>query len=195
VLKRQQAVSSDMALPHLIFWGRLAPEKALDHALQVVAALRNYIPRVRFQIIGPDRGELPRLLQLVRRLSLEENVFFLGEKSHSEIKALAATSSLYLQTSLFEGMALSVMEAMQLGLVPLVTPVGEISNYCQNGYNALFLKRCDPQASAFEIAKLLADPQWFYELRRNAITTWETAPLYCDHFIYNCREVLECQVS
>ena len=44
------------------------------------------------------------------------------------IKKLA-NASFYLQTSKFEGFAMSVVESMMMGLVPVVTPVGEIGRY------------------------------------------------------------------
>ncbi len=44
-----------------------------------------------------------------------------------------------LQLSDEEGMALSVVEAMNCGLVPIVTPVGEIGKYSQDGVNAIWL--------------------------------------------------------
>ena len=42
-------------------------------------------------------------------------------------------------------MAFSVVEAMQLGLVPVVTAVGEIRAYCHNGQNAVRIET-DEQA-------------------------------------------------
>jgi glycosyltransferase involved in cell wall biosynthesis len=44
-----------------------------------------------------------------------------------------------LQLSNREGMAVSVVEALSSGLVPIVTPVGEIGNYSKDGLNAIWL--------------------------------------------------------
>ncbi len=38
-------------------------------------------------------------------------------------------------------MAISVIEAMQAGLVPIVTPVGEITGYCSDGVNSVFFEK------------------------------------------------------
>ena len=35
---------------------------------------------------------------------------------------------------------MSVVEAMQIGLVPIVTPVGEIARYCVDGKNAVWVQ-------------------------------------------------------
>lgn len=35
-------------------------------------------------------------------------------------------------------MAIAVTEAMQLGLVPIVTDVGEIAHYCKDGKNSIY---------------------------------------------------------
>ena len=55
----------------------------------------------------------------------------------------------------FEGASMSVMDAMQLGLVPIVTTVGEISKYCKHKYNSLVIT--DNQGTFSDIYLLLND--------------------------------------
>ena len=187
VLRYVQAGTQERPSPRFIFWGRLAPEKGLDRAIHIIAALNREIPDVRFQVIGPDCGELPRLLSLVDKLCLGSVVSFLGPKGPQEIQVLASQASFYLQTSVFEGMAISVVEAMQFGLVPVVTPVGEAASYCSDNFNALFVDSNDPMAASKRIHQLLLNPSLYSVLRLRAIDSWSKASNYSDSVITRCR--------
>ena len=63
--------------------------------------------------------------------------FFNSVISENIVKHYAKKCSFFLQLSFYEGFAMSVIEAMQLGLVPVVTNVGEISNYCIDNFNGV----------------------------------------------------------
>ena len=190
VLQRLQPVTPVHAVPEFVFWGRLATEKNLDLSVNLIALLRQSIPDVRFKIIGPDRGQRSHLEQLVAKLGLDQCVSFLGEQTHQNIRLLASQASFYLQTSLFEGMAVSVVEAMQLGLIPVVTPVGEIRSYCSDEFNCMIVNPLHLESVVERISHLMCDQGRFSELRNNAVLTWPLASLYCDDLLNACREIL-----
>lgn len=189
VLQNLKPVSSSRVVPEFLFWGRLAAEKNLDLALNIIALLKTRIPDVNFKVIGPDSGQRPHLERLACNLKLHHNVTFLGRQSHEDILRLAVSGSFYLQSSLFEGVAISVIEAMQLGLVPIVTPVGEISNYCRDDYNSLIIDSLDLELTALRITRLLRDQRLFSVTRDNAIATWASASLYRDDVLTACRAI------
>lgn len=75
---------------------------------------------------------------------------------------------------------MSVVEAMQLGLVPIVTKVGEMQYYCQEGQTGLV---CDPERPGETVARvleLLARPREYHRIRAGAMKHWADAPLYAD---------------
>ncbi|WP_338429757.1 glycosyltransferase [Synechococcus elongatus] len=180
-IKQQDPVTSLEPSPIFIFWGRLATHKRLNHALELFQAIHQQISRAQFWIVGPDGGELETLLKLQDKLRLQHSVKFFGPKLHSEIITLAAQCSFYLQTSELEGLAMSVQEAMQLGLVPVVTPVGEIAHYCRDAINAIFVS--SPDTTAARIAELLNFPNQYRDMRKQAILTWSDVHLYRDQFL------------
>ena len=59
--------------------------------------------------------------------------------SFDKIKNFAKESSFFIQSSFSEGMGISVLESMQLGLVPIVTNVGNIKNYCKDNFNSIII--------------------------------------------------------
>jgi glycosyltransferase involved in cell wall biosynthesis len=95
----------------------------------------------------------------------------------------------YLQTSIYEGMAMSVVEAMQLGLLPVVTPVGEIGSYCRDGGNAVVVNN-DERAVA-DVLHLLTDPAAYGTLRQQAIEEWLDKPLYRESVLAACEALTQ----
>ncbi len=190
LLCSNQPVTPVIPSPLFLFWGRISREKNLRQAISIVAALKQHFDDVRYLIIGPDRGELPALLRMVHRLGLGANVFFLGPKSFDDIRCLASTASFYLQTSIYEGMAISVIEAMQLGLVPAVTPVGEIPSYCTDGLNSILVNQSSPAALAARLTLLINDPSRYASMRSSAFQAWIHANTYRDDFIARCHSLV-----
>src|SRR5690606_5104555 len=133
--------------PRFIFWGRLAAQKNLPRAIGLFHRIWKNRPQARFTIIGPDSGALAELQGSCDALGLGSAVYFAGAMDFSNILDQARVHAFYLQTSSYEGMAMSVVEAMQLGLVPVVTPVGEIGRYCRGGVNAVLVDD-DEEAAA-----------------------------------------------
>lgn len=174
--------------PVFIFWGRIHPQKSLQRAVRLFASIFTFKPEARFVVIGPDGGDLATVKHLVSDLGLSRAVTFLGAMSFSTIRSESASASFYLQTSDLEGMAMSVVEAMQLGLVPVVTPVGEIAHYCLDGYNSVVVQ--DDLMAAAEVFAMLNNNALFQRVRANAMDTWYNKPLYKDSVIAACRDIL-----
>lgn len=188
VTARDSALPAIPATPTFVFWGRIHTQKGLERALRIVAGIKLQRPQAVFLVIGPDGGDLHRLRGLVDTLGLINSVQFLGGMNFAEIRAVAAKASFYLQTSELEGMAMSVVEAMQLGLLPVVTPVGEIAHYARNGENAVVVT--DDAAAVEDVLALLDDDACFQAMREQAVATWADQPLYKDSVLAACREVL-----
>jgi glycosyltransferase involved in cell wall biosynthesis len=171
--------------PTFIFWGRLHSQKGLVRALQLFKLVQEQIPNAIFWILGPDGGDLSGLKILASRLHLDANVHFLGPATREEIRRYARDATFYLQTSRAEGMGLSVVEAMQVGLVPVVTAVGEISSYAVDGQNSIIVGD-SLNAAASRLLALLGDAENVHRLRDAAISTWVNKPLYRDDVIAAC---------
>ncbi|SFN31727.1 glycosyltransferase family 4 protein [Dokdonella immobilis] len=170
--------------PQFIFWGRLAPQKNLERAIRLFHRIWQARPSGRFTIIGPDAGEKSSLQALCSELGLTAAVRFMGEMSFEGIRELATDHFFYLQTSAYEGMAMSVVEGMQLGLVPVVTPVGEIGRYCLDNENAVIVD--SDERTATSILRLLDEPAAYAELRRKAVHYWHGRPIYREAVIAEC---------
>lgn len=189
LLNRQSLPVQSDPTPEFIFWGRLSALKGLDRALGLVAAVVGHRRDARFTIIGPDGGIEGQLRAQVAELGLCENVVFKGPMGHEDIASAASSASFYLQTSLVEGMAMSVVEAMQSGLVPVVTPVGEIARYCRDQESAIFVHEDDAAVEA--VLTLLSDPDQYRRMSCAAAKYWQEKPLYRDDFLDAAKELID----
>jgi glycosyltransferase involved in cell wall biosynthesis len=185
-----QPQSCDPAL-RFISWGRLNAQKGLERALKLFATISKRRHVARFTIISPDGGMEEDLRMLVSELGLGlgEQVTLKGPMPQDEIVCCAAQSSFYLHTSRNEGMAMSVVEAMQAGLFPVVTPVGEIARYCQDGQSAIFVYNDVSAANA--VLVLLSEPERYKRISRAAAEFWQEKPLYRDDFLAAAKELIE----
>ena len=105
--------------PHLLAVGRLAPEKGFDLLLRATALLRFQLPASDLTILGAGPEE-PRLRMLAEKLALERSVHFAGHVSHPE--AWFGGATLFVLSSLREGMPNALLEAAAAGLPIVATP-------------------------------------------------------------------------
>ncbi|MFU8779114.1 MAG: glycosyltransferase family 4 protein [Roseovarius sp.] len=175
--------------PLFVFWGRLNKQKGLERSFQIFNNIRVRHPAAKLRLIGPDGGEEARLRHLAHELGLTDCVSFEGPMSHAQIRCAAEEAAFFLQTSRDEGMSLSVVEAMQTGLVPVVTPVGEIARYCIHKQNAIVV--LDDEKVVVDIDAVLTDQEAYRAMSRAAAVYWLDHPLYRDDVLASCRRLLE----
>ena len=84
---------------------------------------------------------------------------------------------------------MSVVEAMQIGLVPIVTPVGEIAHYCVDKKNAVWIQEDSTAVDA--VIDLLSDTDKYKRMSYAAAEYWQEKPLYRDDFLAAATELIE----
>jgi glycosyltransferase involved in cell wall biosynthesis len=161
-------------------WCRLSNEKGVDRALRLVASLAARGEDVHFDIWGPDDGEQAALAALAAELGISTSVSFRGPASRSQLAAIAAENSFFTQLSRFEGMAMGAVEAMQLGLVPVVTAVGEMARYVSDGTTGVVVDPDDFEPALARILHLLRSPDDYSRIRSSAMAYWQDSRLYAD---------------
>ncbi|MEO1701526.1 MAG: glycosyltransferase [Pseudomonadota bacterium] len=188
LIKHMDRVSSARHAPRFIFWGRLNRQKNIPMALTLFHAISERIPDATYLIIGPDGGDKNKIISEIDRLGLNERVQLTGPADREGIVESAFSSTFYLQTSMVEGMAMSVVEAMQMGIVPIVTPVGEIKNYCKHFDNAIIVKEMNETVDT--VVNLFNDPAELERLSVGASLYWRGRALYADDVFDACLDML-----
>lgn len=174
--------------PSFIYWGRLARQKRIDRAIDLFSAIATDIAGASLILIGPDHGERAPLQAQAERLGVADRVEFRGAAGRDAIEAEAARASFFLQLSDHEGMAMGVVEALQLGLVPIVTPVGQMAVYCRDGDNALIYR--DRDSVVARLRALLAAPKTYAAMSEAAIATFADRPTYTEDVMAAARAIV-----
>jgi hypothetical protein len=85
-------------------------------------------------------------------------------------------------------MAIFVLEAMQTGLAPVATPVGEIRTYCVHNENSILVDK-DEQAVK-GLFFLIECEDHYSALQTTAIAQWKNAKMYCESILDASNELV-----
>lgn len=138
------------------FVGRLVPVKRIDLFLRTAQQLQQRQPgRFEFYVIG-DGPQRQHCQQLIQQLGLTDCVHQLGFRA--DATALLARMDVLLMTSDHEGLPMTLLEAMALGVPIVASAVGGIPQALAHGQGGCLVQDQDPQAYAAAVLEALADP-------------------------------------
>lgn len=100
---------------------------------------------------------------------MQHGIILLGRRDQEEIARIANVCSVYISTSAFEGMPISLLEAMNCGLPAVVTGVGETGNVVEDGFSGRVVRTDEPERLAEAIEEVIARPDRY--LPANAIAS------------------------
>ncbi len=134
--------------------GRLSREKDLRTLLLVAKEVISKVGNVKFLIVG-EGPELVTLTALAKKLRIERDTFFLGQRK--DIKRIYNTMDLLVSTSITEGLPNTVLEALAIELPVVATDVGGVGEIIKHGENGLLFRPEDIDGIAGGIVRLLLD--------------------------------------
>lgn len=142
---------------------RLAPEKGIEFLVDALMLLiaKHYDVYLRLAGDGPSRATLE---EKARKLGVAGHVSFLGNVSEDDVTHELGSSDLFVLPSLAEGIPVSVMEAMAVGVPVVATNIAGTSELVENGKTGILVRPSDPQALADAVVKMMGD----YDFRRRA---------------------------
>ena len=151
----------------LLCVARLAPAKNHALLLRTVARLRESGRDVSLTLVGdgPLRG---RLEELARELGISERVRFAGRRT--DTPAFYRDCDLFVLLSDYEGMPMSIIEAMASGLPVVATRAGGVGELVDDGVSGALVE-ADAAAAAEAIAAICDDPALYARLSAGAVRT------------------------
>ena len=130
---------------------RLHEQKGHTYLLEAAAQ----VPDATFVLAG-DGPLRARLEARARELGVAERCIFLGHRS--DIAELLAAADLFVLPSLYEGLPVSVLEAMAAGRPVVATAIGGTDEAVTHELTGLLVPPSDPGALASAIRRLRSDP-------------------------------------
>lgn len=122
-----------------VYSGRIHASKGFDETLRFLSIYNKLYGAFEYHVYGSDDGYLGKLRHDFEQKNYDKGTFvYHGVISRRKLLPELATYDIYLQTSPQEGMAISVLDAMSVGLISVVNPSGEIFNYGVENENIIY---------------------------------------------------------
>lgn len=162
----------DMAAPplRLIYIGRLEQkQKRIYDLTPFVKTLNARGVDYELTIVGTGEAAADLQAALVEE-SQTGRVRFVGPLPHNQAMVKLGLQHLYLLFSDYEGLPISLLEALVCGVVPVVTAIQSgISEILVDGVNARLFPVGQPETAAAIVAELAHDPASLRALRAQAL--------------------------
>ena len=135
---------------------RLSPEKGLTFAIVALRILRDkgYDLELVLAGDGPSKGPLQAL---TRRVGLSDRVKFVGFLTEDEVISELQASDLFVLPSFVEGIPVSAMEAMAIGVPVIATNIAGTSELIKDKETGLLVRPSDAEALANAVIKMIED--------------------------------------
>jgi glycosyltransferase involved in cell wall biosynthesis len=157
----------------LLFVGRVVEIKDLPTMIKAVALAVPRVPGLQLWIVGD--GEMRETLEaLPNQLGISKNVTFWGERL--DIAHFFSAADVYTMSSVSEGLPMSLLQAMSLGVPSLVTNVGGMAEVVRNAHCGLYIPVGDSAAMADAIVELASNSD------RRAVFASNAKTAYGEHF-------------
>jgi glycosyltransferase involved in cell wall biosynthesis len=132
-------------------------------AIAVFAAIKAKYPEATLCMVGPDKdGSLSDAKQKAKDLKLD--VHFTEKLSKKDWISLSKNYDFFINTTHFDNMPVSVIEAMSLGLAVVSTDVGGIPFLLEDKKEALLVPDNDVEKMVDAIVNLLDNPVLFSQM-------------------------------
>lgn len=146
--------------PFIYYIGRPSYQKNSLFVIDVIAEVVKTHPEVKFFLLGVGyySPDLEQVKAKVCKMELQDNIQFMEWISHSDVMSFAKESLMYMTMARYEGLPLSVIEAMSLGKPVVASKVVGNIDCVEDGVNG-FLVDLDAKAIAEKIVLLIENSE------------------------------------
>lgn len=156
---------------NIIFVARIEKAKGFDELIESFIFCRKKGLKIKLKIIGKHKDSEYRINIEEKIREVQTDIEFIEEISHNKMPEIYRTSDLFVLPSHFEGVPLSVLEAMSTALPVIATKVGGIPEIIQNKKNGILVDKGDVKTLSQTIELLYFDEKYRKKLGANARKT------------------------
>lgn len=140
--------------PQIIMVARFNEQKDQATLLKAISQLNNASIHVTFVGSGPA---LASCKDLATALGVAEQISFLGDRR--DVAVLLSRAQIFVLSTHYEGLPISILEAMRAGLPVIATSVSGIPEVVEDGQTGLLVPHNNSQALAQALQTLIESPQ------------------------------------
>lgn len=139
----------------ILFLGLLREKKGVFDLIEAVKKLDD----LDFRLLLGGTGDSERVKKEIKGTPSENKVKLLGWVAGEKKRKTMRGSCIYVLPSYFEGLPISVLEAMSYGIPVISTPVGGIPEAVEDGKSGFLIQPGDTKALAEKISYLIRNPR------------------------------------
>lgn len=149
-----RALGLDPDRPVVVWAGRFSPQKAPEDFVAAAALVIESVPHAQLFMAG--EGPLaPVIEQLAQNHSIGANLILAPWQT--DVAVMLSACDVYVMTSHWEGLPLSLLEAMALQCPVVATSVDGVAEIIRNDVDGLLVPAGDSEALARQTVRLLSD--------------------------------------
>ncbi len=134
--------------------GRLHPAKGHEDLIPVLSRIRDEGSKFHCLFVGD--GELRSQLEdMMKHYGLESRITFTGQRR--DVPCILAALDILVMPSRWEGLPMTLLEAMAMGKAVIATAVGGIPYVIQNNYSGVLVPPRDPSTLYSRLKQLMGD--------------------------------------
>jgi len=157
-------------ITYLCSVGRASYQKNFEMLIRTISFVKKSINDIQLIIIGIGNTSKQKedLVSLIKSLELTENVTLIQWLDRREALSLINQSSIYLSSSLYEGLPYAVLEAISLSKPCIVTNVDGNKDLISDSFNGFLIEKNDEETMAQKIIALLKDKESLKRMSNNS---------------------------
>ncbi len=161
-----------------LFVGRFAPNKQIENLIEVFEKVIKTSKSTKLFIIGKDQeGNKKKFEEMVLAKGLGKNVFIDSPATGNDFLEYFSKAEFFVSASEFESFGLSGVEAMSIGMIPILNDIESFRNFIVQGKNGFLLDYSNPDIAAkriLEIMEIKSKKNISEEAKKTALSySWE----------------------
>ncbi len=163
----------------LLYLGRMDEHKGSNRVLQAIAKLPPEVrSRVRLYMAGD--GSVEAMQHLAQQLGIADRIEIRNWIEGGEKETWLQQTHVFILPSRAEGLPMAMLEAMAWGKALIVSPVGGVPEFVEDGHEGLLVPPDDIHAISEAIRRLVESPELRIQMGRAARSRVE--PLSIEHY-------------
>lgn len=141
---------------NILFLGRLGKRKGIYDLLEVIRELDDVLDtKIKFYLCGD--GEIDKVKAIIDKYRIKHRINHVGWIDGLEKDRIFSSTLINILPSYNEGLPMTILETMSLGIPNISTNIASIPKVIENGYNGFIIEPGDKNKLAEKILELVND--------------------------------------